>query len=73
MAKTTKTAKKPMRKGTSKLPAALKAMESMVIATADLDVHLKQMTERLNAAGISADLAPSYLRAASPMAPAGYK
>jgi hypothetical protein len=28
----------------------------MVIATGDLDVHLKQMTERLNAAGISADL-----------------
>jgi hypothetical protein len=56
MAKTTKATKKPMRKATSKLPAALKAMESMVIATADLDVHLKQMTERLNAAGISADL-----------------
>jgi len=51
-----KTTKKPMRKATSKLPAALKAMENMVIATADLDVDLKQMTERLNAAGISADL-----------------
>jgi hypothetical protein len=51
-----KTTKKPMRKATSKLPAALKAMENMVIATADLDVHFKQMTEILNAAGISADL-----------------
>ena len=35
MAKTTKTTKKPMRKATSKLPAALKAMENMVIATAE--------------------------------------
>jgi hypothetical protein len=51
-----KTTKKPMRKATSKLPAALNAMENMVIATAALDVHLKQVTERLNAAGISADL-----------------
>jgi hypothetical protein len=55
MAKTTKTTKKPMRKATSKLPAALKAMENLVIATADLDVHLTQMTEKLNALGISAD------------------
>jgi hypothetical protein len=44
-----------MRKATSKLPGALKAMENIVIDTADLDVHLKQMTERLNAAGISLD------------------
>jgi hypothetical protein len=55
MAKTTKTTKKPMRKATSKLPAALKAMENIVVDAADLDVHLKQMMERLNAAGISLD------------------
>ena len=73
MAKTTKTTRKPMRKATSKLPAALKAMENMVIATADLDVHLKQMTERLNAAGISADLGSIVLAGHSPIAPAGYK
>jgi hypothetical protein len=48
-----KTIKKPIRKTTTKLPPTLK--ENMVIATADLDVHLKQMTERLNAAGIGAD------------------
>jgi hypothetical protein len=48
-----KTTKKPIRKTTTKLPPALK--ENMVIATADLDVHLKQMTDRLNAAGIGAD------------------
>ena len=53
--KTTKTTKQPMRKATSKLPAALKAMDNLVIATADLDVHLTQMTEKLNALGISAD------------------
>jgi len=44
-----------MRKATSKLPAALKAMENLVIATADLDVHLMQMTEKLNALRIGAD------------------
>jgi hypothetical protein len=55
MAKATKTTKKPMRKATPKLPAAFKAMENLSIATADLDVHLTQMTEKLNALGISAD------------------
>ena len=44
-----------MRKATSKLPGALKAMENIVIDTADLDVHLKQMTESLNSAGIGVD------------------
>ena len=53
MAKTTKSTKKPTRKASSKLPTALK--ENMVIASADLDAHLKQMTEKLNALGISAD------------------
>ena len=33
MAKTSKTTKKPMRKATSKLPAALKAMENIVVDT----------------------------------------
>jgi len=61
MAKTTKKSMrkattKPMRKTATKLPPALKAMENMVIDTADLDVQLKQMTEKLNAAGISVDL-----------------
>jgi hypothetical protein len=31
-------------------------MENMVIGTADLDVHLKRVTERLNAAGIGSEL-----------------
>jgi hypothetical protein len=59
MAKTTKkrmskSTTKPMRKTPTKLPPALKAMENMVIDTADLDVHIKQVTERLKADGISA-------------------
>jgi len=49
MAKTTKkSTTKPIRKTTTKLPPALK--ENMAIETADLDVHIEQMTERLNAA-----------------------
>jgi hypothetical protein len=45
--KTTK--KKPIGKT---IAAALKAMENMVLETADLDVQLKQVRERLNAVGI---------------------
>jgi hypothetical protein len=49
MPKTTK--KKPTGKAVA---AALKAMENMVFETTDPDVQLKQMRERLNAAGIAA-------------------
>ena len=45
--------KKPMSKAAA---AALKAMENMVITTADLDVHIEQVTERLKAAGIGSDI-----------------
>ena len=45
--------KKPMSKAAA---AALKAMENMVIKTADLDVHIEQVTERLKAAGIGSDV-----------------
>jgi hypothetical protein len=45
--------KKPMNKAAA---AALKAMENMVIKTADLDVHIEQVTERLKAAGIGSDI-----------------
>jgi hypothetical protein len=51
-----KTTKKPMRETTAKLPPALKAMENMAIDTADLDVYIKQLTEKLNPAGISASI-----------------
>jgi hypothetical protein len=51
MPKTTK--KKPMSKAAA---AALKAMENMLIKTADLDVHIEQVTERLKAAGIGSDI-----------------
>ena len=50
-----KTTKKLTRKTATKLPPALKAMENMVTDT-DPDVHIKQVTERLNAAGISSDI-----------------
>jgi hypothetical protein len=61
MAKTTKkrmskSTKKPMRKTATKLPPALKAIENMVFDTANLDVHIKQVTERLKADGIGADI-----------------
>ena len=45
--------KKPMSKAAA---AALKAMENMVITTADLDVHIEQVTERLKAAGLGSDI-----------------
>jgi hypothetical protein len=45
--------KKPMNKAAA---AALKAMENMVITTADLDVHIEQVTERLKAAGLGSDI-----------------
>jgi hypothetical protein len=51
MAKTAK--KKPMSKAAA---AALKELENLVIKTAELDVHTKQVTERLKAAGISSDI-----------------
>jgi hypothetical protein len=51
MPKTTK--KKPISKAAA---AALKAMENMVIKTADLDVHIEQVTERLKAAGLAMDI-----------------
>jgi hypothetical protein len=50
MSKTTK--KKPMSKAAA---AALKAMENMVVPTADLEVHIEQARERLKAAGLSVD------------------
>jgi hypothetical protein len=50
MPKTTK--KKPISKTAA---AALKAMEN-IIKTADLDVHIEQVTERLKAAGIGSDI-----------------
>src|SRR6516225_6629984 len=49
--------KTPKKKPMSKAAAAeLKAMENMVIKTADLDVHIEQVTERLKAAGIGSDV-----------------
>jgi hypothetical protein len=51
MAKTAK--KKPMSKAAA---AALKEMENLLIRTAELDVHIKQMTQKLNNAGISSDI-----------------
>ena len=51
MAKTAK--KKPMSKAAA---AALKELENLVIKTAELDVHTKQVTERLKAAGLSSDI-----------------
>src|SRR5262245_37934701 len=51
MPKTTK--KKPISKAAA---AALKAMENMVIKTADLDVHIEQVTKRLKTAGIGSDI-----------------
>jgi len=52
MPKTAK--KKPMSKAAA---AALKALENMVIPTADAAVHIERvMHERLNAAGISVDI-----------------
>ena len=51
MAKTTK--KKPMSKAAA---AALKEIQNVVIKTADLDVHIERVTERLNAAGIASDI-----------------
>ena len=51
MPKTTK--KKPMSKAAA---AALNAMENMVVKTADFDVHIEQVTERLKAAGIGSDI-----------------
>jgi hypothetical protein len=76
MAKTTKkrmskSTKKPMRKAATKLPPALKAMENMVIDTANLDVHIKQVTERLKADGIGADTGYVLSAGRSAMAPAG--
>jgi hypothetical protein len=68
-----KTTKKPVRKAAAKQPPALKAMENMVIKTADLEVHLKQVTERLNAAGISSDIGSIAYAAAPPLAPVRYK
>jgi hypothetical protein len=47
------------KKPTSKtIAAALKAMENMVFETADVDVQLKQVKERLNAAGMNVDIGP---------------
>jgi len=51
MPKTTK--KKPMSKAAA---AALKAMENIVVKTADFDVHIEQVTERLKAAGLGSDI-----------------
>ena len=53
MPKSTK--KKPRSKAVA---AALKAMENMVFESADLDVQLKQVSGRLEAAGITGNLAP---------------
>jgi len=36
--------------------AALQAMENMVVKTADFDVHIEQVTERLKAAGLGSDI-----------------
>ena len=43
------TKKKPMSKAVA---AALKAMENMTFETSDLDLQLKQVTEKLSPAGI---------------------
>jgi hypothetical protein len=51
MAKTAK--KKPMSKAAA---AALEELENLVIKTAELDVHTKQVTERLKAAGLGSDI-----------------
>ena len=45
--------RKPMSKAAA---AALKAMENMVVETADLDVHIEKLRERLKPAGISTDI-----------------
>jgi hypothetical protein len=45
-----------MTKSAAKFSPALKAMENTVVKVADLDIHLKRMTERLAAAGLAADI-----------------
>jgi hypothetical protein len=49
-----KTAKKKAM--SRSVAAALKAMENMVFETADLDVQLKQVRQRLKAFGLSVDI-----------------
>jgi hypothetical protein len=54
MAKTTR--KTARNKSAAKLPPVLKAMENTVVKSAELDVHLKQVTEKLAAAGLASDV-----------------
>jgi len=55
--------KKPMSKAAA---AALKAMENMVIPTADLDAHIEQLGEKLKAAGIGSELGSILLAGRTP-------
>lgn len=53
MAKTTK--KTVKKKAAGKLPPALQAMENMVVTKDEFEVHVKHVTEKLNAAGLGSD------------------
>ena len=59
---------KPMSKAAA---AALKAMENMVGETADLNVHIEQLREKLKPAELSRTSAPYSMPAAAPLAPPG--
>lgn len=54
MAKTTR--KTVMRKSAAKLPPALRAMENAVVASGELDAHIRQVTETLAAARVASDV-----------------